>query len=397
MNISINDPSLAEFFDDDLFNRLNQPTDEGSALPNSAYTSEAYYKLEQQRVFRRTWVFALFAHQLKNTGDMVPVEIAGQPLVIVLDENDEIRAFHNVCRHRGAKLVKEPLSKCRQFTCPNHAWSYSLKGGLIGRPHFFGGDQHDINRADSHRADLVPVRCEVWHDWVFVNIDGEAPDIATYLEPIENRIKDYDFGQLEYSDKLEFEIRANWKLAIENFIEPYHVFSCHPWLNSFVSMAERSAPTFDRHILTCGYEFQKTDPARGEGLPYFPNLSDPLKKRGDWYVLFPNFAFEIFPDQVDVFISIPVSAGECRETIALYFNGKESLKEEYKEARQTVIDNWHDLNQEDMGVIERMQAGRSSEGFDGGVLSPFWDPVLQHYARLIFDSMQLKPGNLNDK
>ena len=80
-----------------------------------------------------------------------------------------------------------------------------------------------------------------------------------------------------------------WKLPIENFIEPYHVFSCHPWLNNFVTMAECTPPTFDRHVLRCGYEFQKTDPARGEGLPYFPNLPDDKQKSGEWFVLFPNF------------------------------------------------------------------------------------------------------------
>ena len=104
-------------------------------------------------------------------------------------------------------------------------------------------------------------------------------------------------------------------------------------------------------------------------------------------MLFPNFAFEIFPDQVDVFIATPVSANRCTETIALYFVGAGADDEQFADARNHVIQNWRDLNNEDIGVIQRMQLGRSSEGFDGGVLSPFWDPVQQQFARLIVASM----------
>jgi choline monooxygenase len=186
---------------------------------------------------------------------------------------------------------------------------------------------------------------------------------------------------------LNFDIQANWKLAVENFIEPYHVFSCHPWLHSFVTMAERDPPTFEDHILSCGYTFKKTDPARGEGLPYFPGLPDSKKNRGDWFVLFPNFAFEVFPDQLVVFVPIPVDASHTTENISLYFVGDGAHSEQYHHARNAVIKNWHDLNLEDIGILQRMQEGRLSDGFDGGVLSPYWDPVQQHFARLIYQAM----------
>ena len=375
-------------FDKDLEHRLNLPTDEGSALPNAAYTSNEYYSLEQQTVFRNTWVFAGFAHQLVSKGDMLPIEIAGQPLVLVKGDDEVIRAFHNVCRHRGAKLVDQPQNGRKNFVCPNHSWSYDLKGKLRARPHFHGGEKHDVNRADCHRADLVEVRCDSWFDWVFVNISGDAEPLDEYFSPISDKLGGYDFSALHFSSMLEFDIRANWKLAIENFIEPYHVFSCHPWLDNFVGMDERTPPSFDRHVLSCGYEFQQLDPARGGSLPHFPDLPEGRKQRGDWYVLFPNFAFEIFPDQVDVFIATPMAVNQCRETIALYFVGDGALDERYHEARQYVVKNWNDLNHEDIGVIERMQAGRASEGFDGGVLSPYWDPVQQHFAKLIFNAIK---------
>lgn len=379
---------VTALFDKDLEHRLNLPAEAGSALPNAAYTNGEFFALEQQTVFRNTWVFAGFAHQLADQGDMLPVEIAGQPLVLVKGDDAVVRAFHNVCRHRGAKLIDQPQSGRKHFVCPNHSWRYDLKGKLKARPHFYGGGKHDVNQQACHRADLVEVRCDTWFDWIFVNISGDAAPLTEHIAPIDQKLEGYDLSALHFSSALEFDIKANWKLAIENFIEPYHVFSCHPWLDGFVGMKARAAPGFDRHVLSCGYEFKQADPARGGSLPHFPDLLDNKKHRGDWYVLFPNFAFEIFPDQVDVFVATPLAANRCRETIALYFVGEGALSDRYSTAREHVVQNWRELNHEDTGIIERMQAGRASEGFDGGVLSPYWDPVQQHFAKLIYQAIR---------
>lgn len=376
-----------EFLEQTQDGRLDKPVAEASGTPNLAYTCADFYALEQNTVFRNNWVLAGFLHDFDKVGDMRPCEVAGQPVVLVLTAPGEVRAFHNVCRHRGAKLVTEAKNSGK-FVCPNHSWSYSLEGRLIARPHFHGGEKHDVNKDSCHRADLVPIRSKTWHDWVFINISGDAEEFDTAIESIARNLEGYDFDSLHYCESLEFDIAANWKLAIENFIEPYHVFSCHPWLNDFVGMDERVAPTFDGKVLNCGYDFREVDPARGGELPWFPNLPAEKQNRGDWYVLFPNFAFEIFPDQVDVFIATPQGPKQCRETIALYFIGDGAHADEYAEARAHVIKNWNDLNHEDIGIIERMQAGRASEGFEGGVLSPYWDPVQQHFARLLSEAIE---------
>ena len=151
--------------------RLEQAVESGSGLPNLAYTSTDFFALERATVFHDNWVFAGFAHELRQPGDMLPVEIAGQPVLLLRDGDGQIRAFHNVCRHRGARLV-ETRRNAKKIVCPNHAWSYGLRGQLIARPHFYGGDQHDVNQADCHRADLVPIRCHLWHDWIFIDLGG---------------------------------------------------------------------------------------------------------------------------------------------------------------------------------------------------------------------------------
>lgn len=148
-------------------------------------------------------------------------------------------------------------------------------------------------------------------------------------------------------------------------------------------MKDRPAPQFDQQLLYCGYEYQNSDPARGGSLPWFRNLPDEKHHRGDWFVLFPNFAFQIFPDQVAVFIASSDGPEKTNESILLYFNGDGASEDQYADARELVVNNWNELNHEDIGIIERMQVGRHSEGFDGGVLSPYWDPVQQHFARLV--------------
>ena len=375
-----------EFLQQAKDGRHNTSVAEGSGLPNIAYTSADFYALEQNTVFRNNWVFAGFAHQLDRIGDMMPVKVADQPIVLVMAEDNKIRAFHNVCQHRGAQLVTEP-KRSKKFVCPNHSWSYSLEGKLIARPHFHGGEKHDVNHAACHRADLLPIRCTTWHDWIFVNISGSADSFENSVRPIEARLDGYDFGDLHFFESLEFDLQANWKLAVENFIEPYHVFSCHPWLNGFVGMDQRQPPEFDDNVLFCGYQFHKTDPARGGALPWFPNLPKEKQDRGDWFVMFPNFAFEIFPDQVDVFIASPLGPQKTLETISLYFVGEGAKAEKYAKARDLVIQNWTNLNHEDIGIVERMQSGRASDGFDGGVLSPYWDPVQQHFAGMIIQAI----------
>jgi len=375
-----------EFLQQAKDGRLDKPVAEGSGLPNIAYTSADFYALEQNTVFRNNWVFAGFAHQLNRFGDMMPVKVAGQPIVLVMAEDNKIRAFDNVCQHRGAQLVTEP-KRSKKFVCPNHSWSYSLEGKLIARPHFHGGEKHDVNQADCHRADLSPVRCTSWHDWIFVNLSGDADPFESCIRPIEARLDCYDFTALHFFESLQFDLQANWKLAVENFIEPYHVFSCHPWLNGFVGMDQRQPPEFDDKIMFCGYQFQKTDPARGGTLPWFPHLPKEKQNRGDWFVMFPNFAFEIFPDQVDVFIASPLGPQKTLETISLYFIGEGAKAEKYAEARDLIIQNWTNLNHEDIAIVERMQSGRASDGFDGGLLSPYWDPVQQHFAGMIIQAI----------
>jgi len=372
---------------EDALAALARPVGEASALPNACYTTEAWQRLEYERLFARSWFVAGFTQDVPNAGDVLPIEAAGMPLVILRDHNGRIRVFHNVCRHRGTVLVPERCSGQRLLTCPYHAWTYGLDGSLRTRPHFHGGDRHDTAPGPDAPG-LFPVRTEVWHHWIFVNPDGKAPPLDDCLAPARALIGDYDLSATRYAGTVHFEARANWKFALENYIEPYHVFAAHPRLHAFVPMAERQPSRISDHIMWNCYRFRKAEAGRGAGLPHFPGLTDEAAHKWFWFILPTAFGFEVYPDHVASFHVTPLAPDRCRERIDIYLIGDAADSPDRAGQRQAVLDMWNDLNHEDIGLIEGLQKGRSSPLYDGGRLSPYWDAAPLHLARMIVEGMR---------
>ena len=198
-------------------------------LPAAAYTSEAVFQLENERIFADSWVFAGLAHELGRPGDVVPVTVAGRPVLLVRDAEQQVRAFHNVCRHRCLKLVDEPCNVGPAIQCPYHSWTYRLDGALHLAPYFGGRDPRAVPAGfDRAEHGLVPVRVATWHDWVFVNLNGEAPPIEDFVAPLQRHLGGLDLSRMKHVVTIDLgEIAANWKLLMENFIEPYHVPFVH--------------------------------------------------------------------------------------------------------------------------------------------------------------------------
>lgn len=376
------------FLPTSVIERINAPIEEATCLPNAAYTSSDFYELERRYVFRRTWVLAGYVHELSQPGDVVPVEVAGIPLLLVRDQDGVVRAFQNVCRHRGAQLVASPCKGRQSIVCPYHSWSYALDGRLQRRPHFYGGDQHDVVSADRDVGGLIPVRCDVWRHWVMVNIDGNAPPLAEHLAFMEEKLVGYDFSAAIHAGTLEFHIDTNWKFALENYIEPYHVFSAHPRLSAFVPMRERHPSQVAGHVMWNHYQFKSPEEGRGLGLPHFPGLSEELSMRGIWFLVFPNFGIEIYPDHIALFHVDPIAPDKTVEKIAVYLIGEAATATQYQKGRQSVLDMWQALNDEDIGLLQALQKGRAAPGYDGGMLSPYWDEAPRNFARLIAETIR---------
>ena len=384
--------ALTRLIGADALARLDAPLGEAAGLPNAAFTSEAFFALEQARLFARSWLLAGFAHQIPDAGDIVPVEVAGAPVILVRTTDGGVRGFHNVCRHRGARLVSEPCAARRDIVCPYHAWTYDLDGRLVARPYFGGKEAAEQDLPASPGIALAPVRTACWLDMIFVDLSGRAAPLEDHLAPVTARLDGYDLSTLGHAGSLAFDVAANWKFACENFIETYHVFSAHPALARFAPMKQRSAGGHEAACFFNEYRFVAPEAGRGADLPHYPGLADDKRDRGAWFLLFPTLGIEIWPDQFTLFRVIPEAPEHTREEIHVYLMGEAATAPAYADARAEVLEMWRALNAEDIGLLENLQAGRRSPGYHGGLYSPAWEEPVRHFARLVVRSILEEPG-----
>ena len=345
-------------------------------LPGAAYTSEAFHALENERIFAGSWVFVGFAHEIPRTGDVAPVSVAGRPVLLVRDTEGRIRAFHNVCRHRNLKLVDAPGNAGRAIRCPYHSWTYGLDGTLHIAPYFGGREPRAAPSGfDRARHGLVPVRSATWHDWVFVNLDGAAASFADFLAPLRDRLEDFDLAEMHHLATIDLgEIRANWKLLMENFIEPYHV--------QFVHATTTEQPLVDHctvnepGCLGCAVDVSGT-----------ASRDDTLSADSRYLTLFPNFALGLYlPDQVGVHLDVPLAPDRTRQRRAIYSLGPEPASAERTEQLARL---WRDVHVEDREMCERLQQGRVSDAAAaGGVLSPVWEDAVRSFQELVLDRLR---------
>lgn len=376
-----------DILNDDVLARFDAAAGEGSGLPNRCYTCPDWLQAENERIFARTWMLAGFCHDVPGKGDACPVEVAGMPLLVLRDREGAVRVFHNVCRHRGAVMVAAPCRDRQLLTCPYHGWAYGLDGRLRARPHFYGGGRHDSDPGPDAPG-LVPVRHALWHDLVFVDISGEAPPFEEHWQPFARRTAAYDFAVLRHAGRLDFDVKGNWKLIYENFYDAYHVPAVHPKLEEFTPLATRRAVETEGPWFHNTSRIEKPQQGRGIGMPFYPGL-DEEGARTEWYFhLFPTTAIQIWPDQLAVFQLHALAPDRTVEHIHMYFVGEAATDPAYAESRQSVFDMWNELNTEDFEIVENMQGARRSPGFDGGVLSPYWDGATQHFSRLVADFMR---------
>ena len=376
---------------DQVIERMTGETVDARGLPNAAFTSSDFLALELKHVFSRTWVFAGVLSDVPNPGDVKPVTVGGRALFMATDHDGKTRVFHNVCPHRGARLVIEGMKDARTLTCPYHAWSYTLDGDLQGRPHFHGPDKHD--RANGGEVCLFETRSAIWNDWVFVNLDGQAPEFETYMGPVMARYQDWNLGSFRVGHYQHYTFDCNWKLAFENFFDNYHVFNVHPGLNGMQTSGERFGMTLDGHHMFN----QSIMSGEGRGLvidpgapllPEVSGLSPELKREMRYCTLFPNAAMTLFPSNFQFLMFEPVSVDETVMHMWFYFVEDAAELDEHREAREVVVAEWGDLNAEDIGICQRLQQGRSCDAYDGGRFSAYWDAGTVHFHKQIAEAVR---------
>jgi len=193
-------------------------------IPMARYFDPAFAAAEDQHLWRKTWLMAGVESELPKPGAYVLFEQFGQSIVIIRGQDGEIRAFHNVCRHRASALLSQPKGEVlRSLVCPYHAWSYGLDGKLLSVP-----EAHDFACLNKAERGLAPVRCETWRGMVFINLDPQAQPLADFMAPVARHTAGFPLENLSVKAHYFVEMSCNWKLAYHNFLEAYHVFMVHP-------------------------------------------------------------------------------------------------------------------------------------------------------------------------
>jgi choline monooxygenase len=370
--------------------KILQPIAKASGLPNQAYTSEVYFAHERDEVLGKSWAGLWFASDLPKKGQVKPVEFMGLPLVILRNKQDEIKVFHNVCSHRGMMLVHEEMEVQGALRCKYHSWSYNLDGELKGTPHLGGIGQQKIDGFNHCDHGLKQVRASVWMDVIFINLSGDAPAFEDHIKPLMEKWDTF-LGDTSIDHMcpavngkgLEIEIKSNWKLAVENYCESYHLPWIHPSLNTYSRLEDHYHIMYGDDFGGQGsYAYRLSDEA-GTALPRFPDWPQDKLEQAEYVSFYPNVLLGIQADHIFTLIVEPISGEVSKEHLRLYYVGEESVGDGHAASRNATLESWRVVFAEDVDAVEGMQRGRRSPGYQGGVFSPVMDNPTHHFHQWV--------------
>ena len=387
-------PNLNQTIDRDSLVAALQVVEGGievaGGLPNGVYVEAGFHSFERDHLFAATWTALAFCEDHRDAGVVTPVDFMGLPLMIVSDADGEPAVFHNVCSHRGTQLVTEAKRTNGLLVCPYHAWTYALDGSLKATPHIGGVGEHQAEGFAREKHGLKAVRSHCWMGILFINLSADAPAFGDYTAALTARYQPYigaagaDSLRGSASDAgLSLEANCNWKLAVENYCEAYHLPWVHPSLNAYSPL--------DRHygmIISDDFAGQGTDtftPALDGGaeLPSFPDWPDDKREVAEYPTFYPNLLLGFQVNHFFAMIIHPLAIDRVREEVRLFYVGDGADSERHLRGRQSNLEAWRKVFGEDIGAIEGMQRGRHSPGFCGGVFSPVLDAPTHHFHRWV--------------
>ncbi|WP_298433502.1 aromatic ring-hydroxylating dioxygenase subunit alpha [uncultured Jannaschia sp.] len=356
----------------DALAAVRQPIGRAHGLPNAHYTDPATVAAETAAILHGQWAGLAVASQVPEPGDAIPLDFAGAPLLLLRDREGAVRVFQNVCRHRGMILVAEPKRIEGAIRCPYHSWCYSTTGKLVATPHIGGPGRNSDARLDRDTLGLVEVPSHVWRDVVFVNLDGNAPPFETANAAAIARWAEFDQPLHHDGRSFTLDVACNWKLAVENYCESYHLPWIHPGLNAYSRLEDHY------HIEDDGPEASHSGQGTlvyrqlRDGATHFPDfagLSPKWDEAAEYLSVFPNVLMGTHRDHAYAIILQPVAHDRTAEHVHIYY-GTPEFDADLAD-RNTAL--WRGVFEEDVFVVEGMQRGRGAPGFDGGRFSPAMD------------------------
>jgi choline monooxygenase len=363
------------------FDQTHAPVELARHAPGFIYTSPELYQLEKERIWMRDWLCLGREEEIEKPGDYIATRVLDEPVLLVRDHDGKVNAFSNICQHRGVEVATGSGNK-RVFTCPFHGWTYELDGRLKGAPHM-----KEAQGFDTRDCRLPALRVELWKGWIFVNFDDGARALSEYVATLEQ-----DFGYLRQEDcrlavKTVCEVDCNWKLAVENFVDFYHLNVVHTGTNGrlFTKEAFRFSPR-PRGGYVVEYNSGPSTLSKAPVFGKMPWMEDRPMEFSTGGLLAPNFTLFGRVDDVHPYVTWPVSLTRSRVIVytllpKVYFDQPNFAErvEAYREFQKQVVT-------EDSDMLRSMQNGIASRRFAPGRMAHI-ERGVQHVLNGYLDRM----------
>ncbi len=333
---------------------------EGISLPGWLYHDPEFFAVESDRVIRPAWQIVCHASEIPSPGDWRTLDYLGESVIVIRGSDSSIRAFANICRHRGSRLVDGVQGCARRLVCPYHGWSYASDGRLTGVP-----GRSDYPGLDLGRLGLLPGDVEQLNRLLFVRLEGGGPSVAQMMAPFEAELAPYRLGEVRALGRVTLRPRpVNWKTIADNYSDGLHIPVAHPGLTRLFG-ADYRVEAGD-HVDRMAGDLVDRPSLNLSERAYQALLPPEAGRRWLYFKLWPNVAFDLYPDQVDFMHFVPVGPGETLIREISY-----ALPDDRREMKAARYLNWRinrRVNEEDSALIARVQDGMGSRLYQPGPL-----------------------------
>ncbi|MBI1807664.1 MAG: Rieske 2Fe-2S domain-containing protein [Ignavibacteria bacterium] len=343
------------------------PIERSETIPSRLYTEPRYHDFDKQHLFPETWQYVGHVSRVQNHGDYLAGTVADNPVIIVRGKDNLLRAFFNVCRHRGGPLAIDDHGSCNALQCKYHGWTYLLDGSLRGVPQF-----DRVELFDRKDYGLIPVQLEIWDGLIFVNLSkrkANSPTLQSVVNGISERIAPRRLADTKFFRRINYEVRCNWKVYVDNYLEGYHLPYVHPELCTLLDYQNYITEIFEYYSL-------QHSPLTGTDTLYGKDGGAAL-----YYFIFPNFMLNILPGRLQTNLVVPLSHNTTRVIFDYYYDDITSPHAR-KMAEEDIKYSDH-VQHEDMQICEHVQQGLESMAYDKGRFSVEMERGVYHFQCLL--------------
>ena len=356
--------------------RIDPDLARARTLPSSAYVDKAVLQLEKERIFSRTWQLVAHASELSRVGDFKPTTIIDEPILLTHPREGDLRGFYNVCRHRAAQVVATRGNR-KSLQCGYHGWVYGLDGNLQAAREMEGTE--DFDKGD---FGLVPIGVDTLGPFVFANLDPATRPLAESIGKIPDEIESagYDLGTMRSVERRDYEIKCNWKVYVDNYLEGYHLPIAHPGLFKELDYDQYRVETF-KYYSKQHAPIRELKPGEVPGRDRRYVRMPGSEEDALYYWIFPNTMLNIYQDNISTNVIIPLGVDRTL-TIFEWFYAEPGTGTGWESMQQTIAFS-DEIQQEDIAVCEQVQRGLRSRSYESGRFSAKRENGVHHFQSLV--------------